>query len=120
MLRLIMTATISLLISFGAISKSKSFSILVNHLTQDHASLSHDIHEHHHHHTHKHSKNTNNEKEHSHHLDLSLLVQFFTFEPYQNNTVIIPSSVGEVLVPLSPKTLLLTRYSLSIFRPPIA
>jgi len=120
MLRLIVTAAISILISFGAISKSQKLSNLLNHVTQDHASHSHDHHEKHHH-SHKNSKNKkSSEKNHSHQFDLSLLSQFFTFESNQANTVVIHSSIGEELLPIFHTSLVLGRYSLSIFRPPIA
>lgn len=118
MLRFIIIATISLLISFGAISKSQKFSSLLNHVTQDHIVHSHDHHENHHH---KHSdKKTNNEKNHSHDLDLSLLTQVFTVEIYKTDAIIRPLSVTDVLAPFANISLLPGKYSFSIFRPPIA
>lgn len=121
MLRLVITAIISLLISFGAISKSHKISRLLNHVTQDHVSHSHDHHgHHHHHHKHSHKKSKKGEKEHSHHFDFSLLVQALSFESYHADTEVRPLLSVEVLPPFTNATLLLCRYSFSIFRPPIA
>lgn len=122
MLRLMITATISLLISFGAISKIKKVSSLLNHMSQDHVAHSHDNHgNHHHHHSHKHSNNTKTDhNEHSHNFELSLLAQFFTNENSHTHTLIAPPVIDEALLPITHITLLFGRYSLSIFRPPIA
>lgn len=120
MLRLVITAIISFLISFGAISKSQEVSSLLNHMNQDHVSHSHDTHETHEH-DHKHSERTNKtENDHSHHFDLSLLTQIFTFDNYQTDALSCPLTISDVLTPFANTTLFLFRYSFSIFRPPIA
>lgn len=121
MLRLLITAIISFLISFGAISKSQKVSSLLNHVTQDHGAHTHDHHgEHHHKHSHKKTKKTDNDhKEHSHHFDFSLLVHVLSFEKDQNGKIVIPPFITKLLVPINNSSLLLSSYSFSIFRPPI-
>lgn len=122
MLRLMVIAFFSLLISFGAISKSQKVSSLLNHMTQDHLTHSHDSHDHHtHKHSHKHSKKSpGSKKEHTHYYDLSLLAQVFTAEGYPTQALALPTLTGEVSPPTSSSRLLITRYIFAIFRPPIA
>lgn len=115
MLRLVITAIISFLISFGAISKSQKVSTLLNHVTHDHHE------DHHHNHSHKKTKKTDSEhQEHTHHFDFSLLVHVLIFEKDQNGKMVIPPQMTKIVVPVSSSFLFLSSYSFSIFRPPIA
>jgi hypothetical protein len=122
MLRLVITSIICMLVSFGTISRSHRANNFLNHLTDKHASLLHSDHAHHHHeHSHKHEKSSNEkDKGHTHHLDLSLVSQAIHIERLSYDDIAPPLVFIGVFIPLADVPLLLSDFSFSIFRPPIA
>ena len=122
MLRFILATTISFLITFGAVSKNDQVSSLLNHVANDHIAHSHGEHDEHTHH-HKHEKQEQNKSEtqdHSHQLEFSLLSQFLHIEKIQSGETITSPLRGLVVLPFSSSSIILSNYSFSIFRPPIA
>lgn len=125
MIRLFLTTIISLLISFGAISKTLLASELLNHITQEHTSKTHSHHyEHKHiandHHTDDSDDDETTDPKHSHSFEMSFLSLTLNLSAPQVLTVSALSTQSERRVESYVTKLNICYFSDSVFRPPIA
>lgn len=121
MLRLVMTSIFFLLISFGSIARNYQANVLLNHVSESHVSHSHGDHSHQDHHSDSDSKKSNNnENNHNHQLELNLLTQALHIESKLYKVLTTSLSFIDIQPLSSEQSLLISNYSFSIFRPPIA
>lgn len=121
MLRSVLTIIICILVSFGAIARSHQANVLLNHVSEKHISHTHGDHSHHHEHSHRDSKKSNEDgKNHNHQLELNLVTQALHIELQTHQKLVILVSINDVQPLSSERSLLMSSYSFSIFRPPIA
>lgn len=122
MLRMILSLILSSVVVLGLASKELKASELMNHVSEDHVTHSHD-HDLSHAHEHDH-ENTNDKKndakDHSHLYDISALNPVWNFKLSKIESPKIEFTVRELLL-VSMESIQLTKnFPLSIFRPPIS
>jgi hypothetical protein len=123
MLRLVMTSIFCTLVFFGSIARNYQANVLLSHVSEKHISHNHGDHSHHqdHEHSHKDSKKSNEDgKSHNHQLELNLVTQALHIEVQAHTKLVTLVSFNDVQPLSSERTLLMSNYSFSIFRPPIA
>jgi predicted tellurium resistance membrane protein TerC len=127
MLKFLFVFIISALVAFGSMAKSLKAQVLLSHLAEKHMTHSHHEHghgHHHHHHAHHHhhdsKKSHGKNQNHSHTSELSLTAQVIHIEKAFLKDVAVPLSNYCLQIPCSYTNLILSSFSSSIFRPPIA
>lgn len=119
MVRILIFATFSVLISFGAFSKTQTITKLLGHVVEDHVAHSHDADDHHHDHGHDDSDEPD-DRDHSHDFDLSYLSQVSAFESITTEKILITFQFSEMLKHFEYFLRPISNFTFSIFRPPIA
>jgi hypothetical protein len=115
MLRLVMLSIFCLIVSFGAMAKSYHANVLLNHVSEKHTSHSHGDHSHDHP-----KKSDKNESNHNHQLELSLVTQALHFEMSLPTDFVALLALVYIRPFFPERSLRMSHYSFSIFRPPIA